>query len=99
LLIFQFLIIHPTFLIIGLTVIVLGRLPFPTVTILSGFRNGTLSTTLSRIAANGGAAWRRRGEHYRSLEPQTVKFPDAVSQSYTPACAKPLVVGWHLSLF
>jgi len=63
--IFQFLIIHPTFLIIGLTVIVLGRLPFPTVTILSGFRNGTLSTTLSRIAANGEAAWRSGGFHYR----------------------------------
>ena len=29
----------------------------------------------SKLAHNGEAAWRRRGEHYRLLEPQTVKFP------------------------
>ena len=44
------------------------------------------------IAANGEAAWRRRGVHYRFIEPQKFNFPNAVSQSYTPACAKPHVI-------
>ena len=38
---------------------------------------------------------RRLGEgggNYRLLEPQTVNFPQNVIRSYTPACAKPLVV-------
>jgi len=34
----------------------------------------------------GVTDWRRRGEHYRFTEAQTVSFPDAVSQSYTPVC-------------
>jgi len=51
-----------------------------------------LCPPLSRpLAHNGEAAWRRRGEHNRFTESQTVNFPDAVSQSYTPACAKPRV--------
>ena len=52
----------------------------------------SVSTALSRLAHNGEAAWRRRGEHYRLLEPQTVNFPQKVIRSYTPACAKPRVV-------
>jgi len=53
--------------------------------------------TVAPLADNGEAAWRRRGGHYRFTEPQTVNFPDAVSQSYTPACAKPLVVSRHFT--
>ena len=44
------------------------------------------------VAYNGEAAWRRRGVHYRSLEPRTVNFPQKVIRSYTPACAKPHVI-------
>ena len=59
------------------------------------YRIPSLSTALSPVAANGEAAWRRRGEHYRSLEPQTVNSTQKVIRSYTPACAKPLVICWH----
>ena len=43
-------------------------------------------TALSLLAANGEAAWRRRGGHYRLLEPQTVNSSRKVIRSYTPAC-------------
>ena len=51
-----------------------------------------------RLAYNGEAAWRRRGVHNRSLEPQTVNAPRNVIRSYTPACAKPLVSRSPISL-
>ena len=57
-----------------------------------------LAAMSARLAYNGEAAWRRRGEHYRLLEPQTVNFPRKVIRSYTPACAKPLVTCWHFFL-
>ena len=34
-----------------------------------------LTPARSPLTPNGEAAWRRRGGHYRLLEPQTVKFP------------------------
>ena len=51
------------------------------------------------VADNGEAAWRRRGGHNRSLEPQTVNSTQKVIRSYTPACAKPLVIGSHSTYF
>ena len=41
--------------------------------------------SVPHMAHNGEAAWRRRGEHYRSLEPQTVNSPRNGLRSYTPA--------------
>ena len=52
---------------------------FSLLTAFSGYTTfsgrDAFSTTLSPLTHNGEAAWRRRGEHYRLLEPQTVKFP------------------------
>jgi len=51
------------------------------------------------MAGNVPAAWRRRGGHNRSLEPQTVNSTQKVIRSYTPACAKPRVSSslfWYL---
>jgi len=42
----------------------------------------------------GGGLAQAGGGHYRFTEPQTVNSPQKVIRSYTPACAKPLVVGW-----
>ena len=51
-----------------------GNQKFHSLTLSKNFL--AFSMHFRSIAHNAGeAAWRRQGEHYRLLEPQTVKFP------------------------
>ena len=52
--------------------------------------------TAAPLACNVRAAWRRRGVRYCSCGTLTFIFPLHFPRRYTPACAKPQVVGWPL---